>query len=654
MFEAYSRSLEKLAILDNAMERREDLPLNGVARLSFSLPMDDPKAALMSPFCFIHDGKGQFYRLLSDGERRGDTGTKTYQAEHGIATLVDDLMFGTVLLGGVGMKTRDVIDRILERQTIWRWQLGDCTFDKAFEYGFESENLLNALFSIPNLFVEGYRWAYDMGTFPWTVHLRKLGTVNRPDFYIRAGKNLISEQSERTANELCTRLYLLGYGEGDNQLTIKEVNGGLPYLQSPQAVTEKYGILSKVYVDRQFEDAQSLMERGRALLAALQEPRFCRTIQAADLYPLTGDLSDKAEPGAVAQLTMDGTAAYITAVRRNLDVAGDLSIELSTAPKEIAQDIADLAARQRIEQVYSQGATQIYAQSVQANADTDTPAVLNFFIPREMRIINKVAAKISLDRFRSYSRTTAGGGGGASTSASGGGGASTSSAGGGGTVTSGPSSRTTTAQITLESSYPSPHFTAYNGTQTSYGGSGSSGGASGSTGSSSESFTGSASAGGTSHSHTMLHTHGLNSHTHSIPSHSHSMEHLHQFDHTHSLVHSHAIDHTHSVSMDSHSHGVSLPSHSHSISLPEHSHGIQQGIFRFGSPKGAEIFVGGQLKFTMGLEKEVDLTEYLLNSQGKIPRGSWIRLGVLPDDLAYVTIDIYVQGFVQSRGGGTH
>lgn len=654
MFELYSRSMEKLAILENAMDRREELPLNGVARLSFSLPLDDPKAALAAPFCFLHDGKGQFYRLLADGESIGAAGVRTYRAEHGIATLVDDLMFGTVLLGGAGMTTREVIESILERQTVRRWRLGDCAFDKRFEYGFESENLLNALFSIPSLFVEGYRWTYRMETLPWTIHLERLRTADRPDFYIRAGKNLISERSERTAAELCTRLYLLGYGEGDNQLTVKEVNGGIPYLQSPEAIVEKYGILSKVYVDRQFEDAQSLMERGRALLDALQEPRFSRTIQTADLYPLTGDLSDRAEPGAVARLTMDGAAAYITLVRRNLDVAGDMSIELSTAPKDVAQDIADLAARQRIEQVYSQGATQIYAQSVQANADADTPAVLNFFIPREMRIINKVAAKISLDRFRSYSRTTAGGGGGASTSAGGGGWASTSSAGGGGTITSGASSRTATSQTTLESSYPSPHFTAYNGTQTDYAGSGNTGAAMGSTGSASESFTGSTAAAGTAHNHGMLHTHGLNSHTHGTPGHAHGMSHLHQFDHTHSLVHTHDIDHTHSLSLGSHTHSVSLPSHAHTVSLPDHSHGIQQGIFRFGNPKGAEIFIGGQPKFTMGMEKEVDLTEYLLNAKGKIPRGSWIRLGVLPDDLAYVTIDIYVQGFVQSRGGGTH
>lgn len=106
--------------------------------------------------------------------------------------------------------------------------------------------------------------------------------------------------------------------------------------------------------------------------------------------------------------------------------------------------------------------------------------------------------------------------------------------------------------------------------------------------------------------------------------------------------------------MGAHTHSVSIPSHTHSVSIPDHTHGIEQGIFEFGGANGATIWVNGQEKGAMGTDHDVDLTEWLLNDDGKIDRGRWHKVEVVPDDLAYVTIDIYIQGFVQSRGGSTY
>ena len=131
------------------------------------------------------------------------------------------------------------------------------------------------------------------------------------------------------------------------------------------------------------------------------------------------------------------------------------------------------------------------------------------------------------------------------------------------------------------------------------------------------------------------------------------MNHTHTLWHQHTIPgHSHAIPaHSHRFTIPAHDHQIELTGHTHSLTIPEHSHDIQQGIFRFGSPTGAQVQINGATKASMTNEREVDLTEYLLNDSGKIPRGSWIRLGVLPNDLAYITIDVYIQGFVQSRGG---
>ena len=125
------------------------------------------------------------------------------------------------------------------------------------------------------------------------------------------------------------------------------------------------------------------------------------------------------------------------------------------------------------------------------------------------------------------------------------------------------------------------------------------------------------------------------------------------------LNHSHQVlisAHSHSFTAPAHSHSVkvTVPAHSHSVEIPSHTHGIEQGIFKFGSPKTANISVNGVVRGSMGEEKEIDITNFLVDeSDGTIPRGRWMKLEIIPDDLAYVTIDILVQGFIQSRGGST-
>jgi len=44
----------------------------------------------------------------------------------------------------------------------------------------------------------------------------------------------------------------------------------------------------------------------------------------------------------------------------------------------------------------------------------------------------------------------------------------------------------------------------------------------------------------------------------------------------------------------------------------------------------------------------------LLNSDNQVPRNTWIDVTIVPNDLAYVVSSIFVQGFVQSRGGGNY
>ena len=71
--------------------------------------------------------------------------------------------------------------------------------------------------------------------------------------------------------------------------------------------------------------------------------------------------------------------------------------------------------------------------------------------------------------------------------------------------------------------------------------------------------------------------------------------------------------------------------------------------------KTADIYINGKKKATIvSTDTELDLTQYLVDTSSKlIPRGSWLSIEIRPNDLAYVSIDMFVQGFVQSRGDAT-
>ena len=68
----------------------------------------------------------------------------------------------------------------------------------------------------------------------------------------------------RDPQNIVTRLYPLGYGEGINQLNIKGVNDGVPYIQSPKEITDKYGIIERVWI----EDVYKRQMLGRGILRA--------------------------------------------------------------------------------------------------------------------------------------------------------------------------------------------------------------------------------------------------------------------------------------------------------------------------------------------------------------------------------------------------
>lgn len=593
MVEVFDRDRRRVAILENAYGVKEDQKINALWYLEFTLPENDPKNEYCKTFYYVRYNDGELYRIMPKTTSAEETGANTYKCEHVLATLIDNVMFGYHVVGNIGYYTRKSIEYVLSKQLTKNWVLGDCEFSHQFEYGWESENLLAALFSIATPFADPYIWVTDTKTYPWKIHLRRLQS-GLPECYIMLRRNLLSYQSEETTEQICTRLYPLGYGEGVNQLGISEINNGKPYIQSPREITDKYGIVERVWIDRRYESAESLLAAAQKMLTELQEP----VVQYDIGYQEINEQEyEKLAIGKRVQIRYNDTIVntFVTELSLNYDEIVTSSVKIANKSTDIAETVADLADRQRIEMAYAQGATQLYAQSLQANCDAQSGAVMSFYIPSEMRIVNAVKVKIKGEAFRAYSKatstrqsqnqTSSSGGGSTQTSSSGGGGSSTSSGGGGGIKTTGEGG-----------------VDVIWGTRTT------------------------AEASGHTHDYTF------------VKGHRHEIE---------------LEDHSHSVSFGSHSHSVNIPSHTHTVTIPAHDHTITPGIYRFGSPKQLSIYVNGVFRQSVdGTSVEADITDWLVKD-GKIPRGTWHEIEVRPNDLAYIMIDMYVQGFVQSRGDST-
>lgn len=635
MLEVFDRQTRrKTAILQNAHSIKESKKINVLHYLEFSLPYNDPKNEYCQPFHYVRYNNGELYRIMDDGVKKSETGDLVYSCEHVLATLLDKVLFGYHVVGNLGVYTKDSIQYVLNHQDERNWVLGDCDFEYQFEYGWEQENLLGSLFSIPQGFADPYIWTFNTHTYPWVVNLKKLDMNVKPQLYIRNGHNLIDISRERTRTTVCTRLYPLGYGEGVNQLGIEDVNDGCPYLQSPKEFIDKYGIIERVWVDRRYENAESLKAAAQVMLNELQEPVVAYQASMADLIYNSADAA--VEPGAMVRIIDTELGIDKTTVLTAVEVLhGDIqssTITIANRSTDIASTVADLADRQRIEMTYSQGATQVYSQSLQENADSQNGLEMDFSIPNEMRIINKVLCKVRMESFRTYSELTSTSSQQSSTSSSGGGSTVSSTSGGG------------TSKSTDTDGGDSVTSGSGGGTRETTESGGSFNKTSGSVQGISSSNTGSSD--GSKGYHT--HTYGVGAHTHnvSVGAHTHVVE---IPDHKHTVK---VPSHSHDFSVPAHSHSVTIPAHSHGFTIPGHSHNIEAGIFRFGSPKSFRVLVNGEVKATFtGSSAEIDLTEYLIDEDtGKITRGSWQSLEILPDDLAYIKVSLMVQGFVQSRG----
>ena len=618
--EIYDMNRVPVCMLQNAFDIQEQQSLNALWYLDFKLPATDAKNEFCNAYWYARFNDGELYRIFPNGYNdASDLPYYSYHCEHVLATLLNKVMPGIVTMGGYYQPTPDVLRAILAKQDIQDWVLGECDFSRRFEYGFEKENLLAALFSVPQCFDEDYIWTFETKGYPWILNLKRLNKNAEPVLNVRYGYNRLSYNRQPDYTNHVTKLYAYGSGEGVNQLNINKFTNGLGYILADKEHIEKYGIRESIWVDRRYENEETLYATAQSMLKELCDPITSYSCG------FIGDV----KVGEVVNI-IDYEQTYVVKKIITYGDIDDMQYELSNKQPTLASTIADLANRQRIETTYSQGATNIYSVCFVDNADANNGLDCDFYMPRSMRFVNKVVAKIKYDSFRAYSGTTEQGGSTSSTSAAGGQISSTSESGGGGTSAAGGGQSKTSAaggkstestnQFDLASdtgTYGIISLTGYSGLTSTTSG-----------------------------------------HSHKVPDHMHRIR-VTNFAHKHSVTipsHRHSFeidDHVHEL--PAHTHSFSLPAHSHTFELPSHKHDIEPGIHRYGNPTQVELKVNGNSKgFFEDRSFEVDITEWLANDDGMISRGSFQTLSVIPNDIAHISVSLTVIGFIQSLEGGNY
>lgn len=629
----FDRNMKRLAFLDNAVSVGYSLEINSLWTATFMLPADDDKNAYCQPLNFVEifdgDERIDLFRIIGEDLERSNGATRFYDCEHVLATLLSDVLFQYHQYGGGGIKTADVLNYVLARQTTRNWVLGDCDFKRYFEYNWENSTLLAALFAVPECFDSEYMWTWDTTVYPWTISLVAPSDTMKSE--VRYAKNMTSMKKTVDASGIANRIYALGYGEGVNQLTIAGVNGGKPYVEDAMSI-QQYGLCSTILVDSRYEVAENLKGYAEQMLAELKNPYVSYEIGAIDLHRLTGDTFSKFRPGEIVRVVDEADGinlrTRIVSVEKS-DAQGDpgsVTVTIANKSKDIAGSISELQNRALINETYAQGATNQQIYNFTDNADATHPATLKLYISDSVVRINKMLLNIQFEAFRAYEKAIGGGGG--QTTSSGGG--QTTSSGGGSTTSSGGGSTTSSGGGTTSSSTSLRSSNTINSSDN--GGSG-----------------------GENHNHGLArgdrlalidYNNNIIGGVNFVPSGAHTHP-----GHTHTVG-----SHTHSVS--AHTHRVSAHTHTvkaHTHTVQDHTHKIEFGIYEGARASSATIKVDGVEIPAPASYDNLDIVEYLkTDGSGKIQRNAWHTIQILPNSMSRIVGAVFMQTFCNSRGGGDY
>lgn len=220
-----------------------------------------------------------------------DTDAAQIQLEHIINSLKDEIIFGKMSagdLGGSGDKVAPAtaIRSILSHQSVW--QLGTCQYTEQQPYEFSSVSLYNAVDTICSA-MQDYYWTYDTSSLPFTLNILHRPTVRSCE--MRQARNLSTMRIQTDRSKMYTRYY----PTGNKNMTISDVNSGVPYVEKNTAI---YGVISKTETDNTVRSKDMLKARALAKLERHCEPEVVVTISGLELSQVTGEPMDRLTIGA--------------------------------------------------------------------------------------------------------------------------------------------------------------------------------------------------------------------------------------------------------------------------------------------------------------------------------------------------------------------
>lgn len=600
------KTRKRLAFLQNAHAISYTKKINSLWTGSFRLPYSDDKKIFCKSFNLVkmwdvdHNGKdvevGLFRIIPQTHNPIGGEAYIEYQLEHVLAFLIDDVMEGWHQYGGsyTTQGTPYAIVYILSHQEIPRWTISKCAYWFGFMYGWQDENLLSALLSIPKPFLKSdYIWEYDTNVYPWRISLVKVNSTPVAD--IRYRKNLTGFKKITDPTKVVTRLYCYGFGQGENRLDIRSINNNLAYLDSPNS--SEYGTISQVWVDESCTDQETLKATGASILNRLDKEAVSYEFETAYHSSPAFKIGEGVR---IVHDTMD-EKMLVQSISKS-DVSGkprEATVVFGNGTVDAADSFASVAERQKINEVYSQGAESLFADSLADNADPDNPLEIMFNVPESAVHVNDLRVTIKLEKFRAYSKGANEGGSYTSTGEN-----------------DPPPQEERTTELSTTTLFTSSGMVDEDGNE--YDGK--------------ERPIWDA---------VLYHT----GNTSPIRSGGTTDPHKHDLKY-----HYHSLKHQHKIEIPAHSHPIKHVPHKHPIDIPPHEHTLKFGIYLGPKATGMEIFLDGKSLGTFGDSvTNLDLIEKMNKINGKIERGQH-TIRIKPNDLSRIECMFQIRLFTNALG----
>lgn len=378
---------QDLAILDNVISANYTKRLNEIWTAEFTLPADDTKNEYCTPFAYVEiydcGERVELFRIISsDYSDSGGIKTITYQCEHVIATLLDDIIFGWEQHN---LSIRDILTLILAKQSKVKWILGTYHFGLLGNFGFENENLWSAILSVTKIIYEDFQFAYDTTTYPFVLNL--IRPTDDITAEIRYQKNLIGIKKTVDNTNLATRYYALGNGEGRNQVTIASVNDGLDYIDTENVAT--MGVISTIFIDKSELEPSTLKQKLIAYIDKTKTAMIKYSIDASDISAITdADIDKLTNIGNMVKIYDDELGEIddrVVSVSKSdiFNNPSEISIELSNKSAEVID-------WKRINEISSRGFTTLQSDNcIMKQEEGGKWNEWEFYIPSDAKKVNK-------------------------------------------------------------------------------------------------------------------------------------------------------------------------------------------------------------------------------------------------------------------------